>query len=161
MKTTKEKADENIHENLVGNLQGLLEKNYDAEKGFTKAMQDSKNQQLKNFLKHQAAQHARFATELDHEIRSLNETPKESGSTAGTLHRAWIGVKTAFTSDNDEAVLEECIRGEKACAEDYEETLNENRFSPNISSVLNNQLSQIKQTVSKVKSLEDIADSWS
>ena len=161
MKTTKEIADENIHNKLVNNLQGLLEKNYDAEKGFTKAMQDAKNPQLKKFLKHQAAQHAQFATELDKEIRNLNEKPIESGSTTGTLHRAWIDVKTAFSSDDDEAVLEECIRGEKACAEDYEDTLEDNRFTPSISGVLNNQLSQIKQTVSEVKTLEDIADNWS
>ena len=33
METTKEKADQNIHKEVVNNLQDLLEKNYDAEKG--------------------------------------------------------------------------------------------------------------------------------
>lgn len=49
METTKEKADQNIHKEIVNNLQDLLEKNYDAEKGFTKAMKDAKNQNLKRF----------------------------------------------------------------------------------------------------------------
>lgn len=159
MKTTKEKADERIHDNLVNNLQELLEKNYDAEKGYTKAMQDAKNSRLKNFLKHQAAQRSRFANELTDEIRGLNETPKEGGSTTGSLHRTWIDLKTAFTGDNDEAVLEECIRGEKASVEEYEERLQNNNFPPQINSVLNKQLSEISSTLSKVKRLEDIADS--
>ena len=51
MKTTREEAKENIHDNLVDNLQGLLEKNYDAEKGFKKAVENAKNSQLKEFLK--------------------------------------------------------------------------------------------------------------
>ncbi len=160
MKTTREEAKENIHDNLVDNLQGLLEKNYDAEKGFKKAVENAKNSQLKEFLKYQAVKHNRFATELDQEIRNLNEKPIESGSTTGTLHRAWIDVKTAFTGNDDEAVLEECIRGEKASLEEYEEKLKENRFPPQINSVLNNQLTEIRSTVSKVKTLEDLADSW-
>lgn len=47
MKTTNEKAKENNHDNLVDNLQELLEKNFDAEKGFTKAMKDAENPRLK------------------------------------------------------------------------------------------------------------------
>lgn len=160
MKTTREEAKENIHENLVDNLQGLLEKNYDAEKGFKKALENAKDTSLKSFLKHQAVTRNRFATELDNEIRGLNEKPKESGSTTGSLHRTWIDVKTAFTGSDDEAVLEECIRGEKASLEEYEETLKDNRFPPQIQSVLNNQLSEIRNTVSQVKRLEDIADNW-
>ena len=81
MKTTKEKADQDIHDNLVNNLQELLEKNYDAEKGFTKAMKDAQNNNLKEYFKFQAAQRSQFANELTDEIRNLNETPKESGST--------------------------------------------------------------------------------
>lgn len=160
MKTTKEKADEKIHDTLVNNLQNLLEKNYDAHEGFKKAMEDSKNNQLKTYFQHQAALRGRFVNELDKEIRNLNETPKKSGSVTGDLHRTWIDIKTAFTGKDDEAVLEECIRGEKASVEEYEERLQQNNFPPQVSTVLNNQLSEIKSTLSKVKTLEDIADAW-
>ncbi|WP_339700937.1 PA2169 family four-helix-bundle protein [uncultured Marixanthomonas sp.] len=158
MKTTREQAKETVHKDLVNNLQGLLKKNYDAEKGFTKAMEDAKDSNLKRFLEQQARQRNKFATELDNEIRSLNEKPAEEGSTTGDIHRTWIDIKTAFTGKDDEAVLEECIRGEKASMEEYEETLNENRFPPKLQKTLNNQLSEIKGTVAKVKNLEDLAE---
>ncbi|MAN59281.1 MAG: hypothetical protein CMC08_05540 [Flavobacteriaceae bacterium] len=158
MKTTREEAREDSHDNIVDNLQGLLEKNYDAEKGFSKAMDNAENARLKNFLKQQAAQRNRFATELTHELRNLNETPKDSGSTTGSLHRTWIDIKSAVAGNDDEAVLEECIRGEKASVEEYEETLKNNRFPNNIESVLTKQASEIRQTLSKVKNLEDLAD---
>lgn len=158
MKTTNEKAREENHDRLVDNLQQLLEKNYDAEKGFTKAMKDAKNPQLKSFLMQQAAQRSRFANELTNEIINLNEEPKESGSVAGGLHRAWIDIKSALTGNDDEAVLEECIRGEKASWDEYEEKLKEENFPPKIASVVQNQASEIHNTLTKVRTLEDIAD---
>lgn len=162
MKTTKEQADQDIHDNLVNNLQELLEKNYDAEKGFTKAMQDVKNDNLSKFFKYQAAQRSQFANELTNEIINLNETPKESGSVTGAVHRTWIDIKTSLSGDKDEAVLEECIRGEKASVEEYESRLQENRFPSNIENTLTNQKSSIQNTLNKVKTLEDLANSnWS
>ncbi len=158
METTREKSREESHKHLVHNLQELLEKNYDAEKGFKKALEDSDSHSLKEFLKMQAVQRNRFATELDKEIRSLNEEPKENGSTTGDLHRAWIDIKTAFTGKDDEAVLEECIRGEKASVEEYEEKLEKNNFPPQITQVLDRQLQEIRTTLNEVKSLEDLAD---
>lgn len=158
MKTTKEQADQNIHKEIVNNLQDLLEKNYDAEKGFTKAMQDAKNQNLKRFLRQQAAQRGRFVNELSHEIINLNEEPKDSGSFTGDLHRTWIDIKSSVAGNTDEAVLEECIRGEKASWKEYEEKLQNKNFPSNISSVLHNQATEIHNTLNRVKTLEDLAD---
>ena len=158
MKTTAEEAKENNHDKLVNNLQELLEKNYDAQKGFAKAMDDAKNPRLKNFLKQQAAQRSRFTNELSHEIVNLNEEPKDSGSFTGDLHRAWIDIKSAVSGDNDEAVLEECIRGEKASWDEYDNKLKNENFPPNIANVVQKQATEIHTTLSKIKTLEDIAD---
>lgn len=158
MKTTKENVEREIHKEVVNNLQDLLEKNYDAEKGFTKAMKDAKNQNLKHFLMKQAAQRDRFATELTQELRNLNEEPRESGSITGDLHRTWIDIKSTVVGNEDEAVLEECIRGEKASAEEYEDKLNKFTFPTQISNILQKQSKEIHQTLSQVKRLEDLAD---
>ncbi len=158
MKTTKEEADNEIHNNIVNNLQGLLEKNYDAQKGFTNAMQNAESGNLKHFLQQQAAQRSRFATELTNELRNMNAEPKESGSFTGDLHRAWIDIKTAVSGNEDEAVLEECIRGEKASADEYKDRLQKENFPPHISSLLQKQAGEINQTLNKVKRLEDLAD---
>lgn len=157
METTKEEIDKQSHDDLVKNLQELLEKNYDAEKGFTKAMTDAENPSLKSFFQRQAAQRSRFANELSDEILNLNEKPNESGSTVGTIHRAWIDIKTSLSGDKDEAVLEECIRGEKASVDEYHDRLKNYDFPLNISNVLTKQADDISATLSRVKTLEDIA----
>jgi len=157
MKTTREAAKEQSHKEHAEALQVLLQKNFDAEKGFKKAITKTENDSLKEFLKRQAVKHNRFATELDKEIRSLNEHPKEEGSFTGKLSRAWMDIKVAVSGDHDEAILEECVRGEKDSAKEYEEALDENTFPPHLDEVLKKQLSDIKTMITEVKTMEDLA----
>jgi hypothetical protein len=82
METSLEQAKKDIHKALANNLQELLEKNYDAEHGFTKTMIVLKDSQLKTFSQRKAAQIGPFTNELDKEIRSLNETLIDSGSSS-------------------------------------------------------------------------------
>jgi uncharacterized protein (TIGR02284 family) len=156
MKTTLEEAREQTHKETVNVLQGIIEKNYDAEKGYKKAMQDAKNPVLKGFLQQQAAQRSRFATAIDQKLRQLGETPKESGSVAGTLHRAWIDIKSSLSGNDDEAVLEEVIRGEKASVDEYKDVLKKHNLAPEITLELQSQLGDIQNTLNKVKRIEDI-----
>lgn len=159
MKTTRESAKEELHEEVVNNLNELLEKNYDAEKGFKKALEEAENPSLKNFFKQQAVLRSRFKTEIEKELHDLNAHPDvKEGSTTGVLHRAWIDLKTALSKNDDESVLEECIRGEKASVKEYEEKLKKTHFPPHIKTMLTSQLMDIKNTVTTVKRLEDIVD---
>lgn len=158
MKTTREAAREESHLKLVHHLQDLLEKNYDAEKGYKKAMADADNRHLKKFLQKQAVRRNHFATEIDKQLHILNEHPKEKSSTLSNLHRAWIDIRTNFSRKDDESVLEECIRGEKATLHDYEEKLKHNIYPPDIEALLKHQRNEIKATLSRVTTLEDLAD---
>ena len=157
MKTSLEQAKEKTHKDTVNVLQGILEKNYDAEKGYKKAMVDAKNPALKSFLQQQALQRSNFANIIDKEIRDLGETPIESGSMTGTLHRAWIDIKSSVAGNDDEAVLEEVMRGETASVDEYQDVMEKNILAPQINSMLHSQLSAIQGTLNRVKTLEDIA----
>lgn len=157
MKTSLEEAREKTHKETVNALQGIIEKNYDAEKGYKKAMEDAKNPALKGFLQQQAARRSRFATAIDQRLRQLGETPKERGSMTGNLHRAWIDIKSSVAGNTDEAVLEEVIRGEKASVEEYQDVLKQHNLAPEITQELQSQVGDIQNTLSKVKRIEDIA----
>lgn len=158
MKTTREAAREASRKNLVGILTTLLEKNYDAEKGYKNAIEHTKNPELKHFLRNQAAQRNHFATELDKHIHMLNEHPKASsnGSTLGNIHRLWMNVKTSWSKKDADAILEECIRGEKASLKEYEEKISKNILPPQIKSMLEDHRDKIRETVSEIKKLEDL-----
>ena len=156
MKTTLEAAKEQTHKDTVKVLQNIIEKNYDAKKGYAKAMQEAKSPTLKRFLQQQAAQRGRFATAIDQKLRQLGAAPKESGSVTGAMHRTWIDLKSALANNDDEAVLEEVIRGEKASVDKYQEVIKKNVLVPNVKTVLQSQMFDIQSTLHKVKRLEDI-----
>lgn len=160
MKTTRELAREASHKSLVHILSNLLEKNYDAEKGYKKAMEHTKNPDLRNFLKNQAVQRNHFATEIDKQIHLLNEHPKDNsqGSTLGTIHRFWIEIKGSWAKKDDESILEECLRGEKASLKEYEDKLENHMFTLEIKELLESHRDAIKKTLKQIKILEDLRD---
>ena len=157
METTLEKARQDSHNNLVNNLQELLEKNYDAEEGYKNAMTHATSGPLTEYFKLRSAQRNRFVTQLTDTIVTLNETPKESGSATAKLHRTWMNIKDSVTGDSDEALLEECIRGEKASVDEYNNRLDKNDFTPEITSMIAAQRDEIQSALSQVKRLEDLS----
>ena len=140
-------------------INGLIEKNNDAHKGYIKAAENADSHQLKAFLNDQANQRKTFNGKLSADLRAYNPSfdIDTDGSTTGSLHRTWMDVKAALSMDDDESLLEECIRGDKASAEEYEEFLNKHStLHTNIKSTVQNQLQEIRSTLSKVKRLEDL-----
>lgn len=156
MKTTLERAKQKTNKNNISALQDLIGKNYDARQGYRMAMMDVTNPELKMFLQKQARQRSNFANAIDQEIRNLGDIPKETGSTAGTLHRKWIGIKSSVIGINDEAILGEVIRGEKAKISDYKSVVKNNTLAPQINNMLQSQLKAIKTTLHQVKTREGI-----
>ena len=106
-------------------LNELLEKNYDAEAGYKNAAEKVENSALKNYLLSRAQDRYDFGHELKAELKTFGQDPEKGTSLAGDAHRLWMDLKTALTSDKDEAVLEEAIRGERAALDEYDEILKE------------------------------------
>tara|TARA_R110002012_G_scaffold287005_1_gene478990 strand:+ start:1122 stop:1598 length:477 start_codon:yes stop_codon:yes gene_type:complete len=158
METTREEAQRKSHDATVKALNALLEKNYDAEKGYKNALTDVDNSRLKTYFKNQAAQRSQYANELDASLRMLNATPVEKGSTTAAAHRTWMDFKTAFTGKNEEAILEECIRGDKAAVNEYKDVLENQDYLHEYKDVVRNQLNGIENTLNTIQRLEDIVD---
>ena len=78
-------------------LNALLEKTYDAEKGFKKAAENVENPALKNYFQTKAQQRYDFGHELKSEIKSYGQDVDKGGSLIGDAHRAWMDVKKVFS----------------------------------------------------------------
>ncbi|WP_452219643.1 ferritin-like domain-containing protein [Lacinutrix salivirga] len=142
---------------LGNRLNALLEKNYDAEKGYKKAAENAKHQGLKNFFNKKAQERYNFGHELKTEIKSFGQEVDKGGSLTGKAHRAWMDVKAALSSDNDESMLEEAIRGEKASVEEYNEVIGETELPLTTKNVLVNHKNTIESELNTIKRLEDLA----
>ncbi|WP_020595656.1 ferritin-like domain-containing protein [Spirosoma panaciterrae] len=110
---------------ILEQLSRLLTLSRDAEKGYNEAAEHVDSHELKTLLLTQSRQRAEFALELDREIRTLGGEPDDSTSLAADLHRAWINIKSAFATNDDKAVVQECHRGDQEALNNYNSVLQE------------------------------------
>ncbi|TVZ47772.1 uncharacterized protein (TIGR02284 family) [Olleya sp. Hel_I_94] len=146
----------NYSEKISNKLNELLIKNYDAEKGYLNAIDNVDNNELKMFFKRRASERSAFAKELRTEILQYGQIPEDSGSFKGTMHRNWMSLKSTFTSNNEEAILEEAIKGEEASLEEYDKLLKENNLPPTIDSLIAKHRNAIQAAINTEKVHEEL-----
>ena len=110
-------------DDVVDVLNDLLESARDGEYGFRDCAEHAQSAQLQGIFQRHSLECASAAAELEHEIRRLDGEPASGGTVAGALHRGWVSVKTALSSNDDIAVLQECERGEDAAVARYRKAL--------------------------------------
>lgn len=143
-------------EKISNKLNELLVKNHDAEKGYINAAENVDSSTLKIFFKRRATERSEFAKEIRTEILRYGEDPKDSGSFKGTVHRNWMSLKSLFSSNDEEAILEEAIRGEEASLEEYNEILEDKTLPPSIDNMLIKQRDAIQAAINTEKVHEEL-----
>ncbi|WP_339708388.1 PA2169 family four-helix-bundle protein [uncultured Kriegella sp.] len=141
----------------VGNkLNDLLQKTYDAEKGYKKAADNVKNIPLKNYFERKAQERYDFGHALKKEIKEFGTEVEKGDSFTSKAHRSWMDVKALFSTDNEEAMLKEAINGEKAALEEYQDVLSETALPPTTANLLISQKNHINSGLNTIKGIEDL-----
>jgi len=152
MKTTDYKSD----------LKDVVERNVDAFKGYEKAADKVKNPQLASAFRNQATQRKQFAYELASTANVYEDESTlrkiEDGSFEGNLHRTWMDIKSAFSTDKDESIVEECIRGEKEALDEYEDLTREGTLPGDIGQRIVQQQETVRQNIRELEQLESRLD---
>ena len=144
-------------EEVAKKLNNLLEKNYDAEKGYQDAAERIENPTMKDFLQKQARKRYDFGHEIKTEIKNYGEEPDKGGSAKGTVHRAWMDLKAAVASSSEEQVMEEVQRGEQSAINEYNEVISETSLPPSVQQVLTKQRDQIVEAQQSAKNFEVVS----
>lgn len=108
---------------VISTLNGLIETCKDGAKGFRAAAEAVTRPDVKSLFASRVPIIERSAAELQDEVRRLGGDPETSGSAAAAVHRGWMGLKSALTGTNEEAILTECERGEELAVKNYEDAL--------------------------------------
>jgi len=143
-------------EKMSKKLNELLEMNYDAEKGYKKAAEIVENNKLKQFFETQAQNRYDFGHELKTEIRNYGETPEKGTSITGDMHRTWMKIKSTFTSNDEEAILEEIQKGETAAIKEYNDIIHDTTLPPTTQKILTKQRTSFENALRSVKNFEVI-----
>lgn len=144
-------------EKITNRLNDLLEKTYDAEKGYKLAQEKVENTAVKKFLSDKVQQRYNFGHELKTEIKNFGEHPEKGGSIKGQVHRTWMNLSTALSSNNTEQILDEVKRGEKASLEEYNDILKDENMvlAPSTENLLKKHRNEIKEALNNAKIYEE------
>lgn len=104
-------------------LNDLIETSMDGEAGFRTCAEDVKDAGLKSVFTNRAQECALAAKELQTMVLGFGGTPEDDTSVAGDLHRRWVDLKALVSGKDEEAILNECERGEDVAKKRYAEAL--------------------------------------
>jgi uncharacterized protein (TIGR02284 family) len=142
------------HEKIIGALNNLLTRNYDAEKGYLEASHGSKNIAFRDWMKDMSEKRKQFGISLKGEIMSLGGKPDTGSSFLAGMHRYWIDFKTDYINDEVESIIDEIQFGEERAIEDYEKVLKNTTMLETTRTLLTKQLNQIKEDVKSLSELK-------
>lgn len=138
---------------FVSVLNNLIETCKDGEKGFREAADEVRNPSLRTLFSEYATQRAQYAQELQQTVASLGQSPEQSGSVAGALHRGWIDVKSAITGKDDQAIVNECERGEDMAVSAYRDAMAKDLPS-DLKSLVERQYQGVQEAHGRVRDLK-------
>ncbi|MUH37123.1 PA2169 family four-helix-bundle protein [Zobellia amurskyensis] len=141
---------------IEDSINDIIQKNEDAIKGYEKAAENSEEIGLKSYFQNKSMERRNFLIELKASAPALKTRNDVDGSVSGAVHRAWMDVKTFFSGDNDEAMLEEAIRGDKAAIEEYNEVLGDTHLPLEAAVVIRKQRDWLMNDLKTIKTLEDV-----
>lgn len=136
----------------VSTLNGLISILEDGKLGYTNAAEHVENHAIKAEFLEYARERALFIVELQDEINKLGKsTDTSGGGPLGALHRAWIDIKSSFTSGDTEAIVNACVTGEQAAVEKYKMALEKNELDGSQIAIISKQLNSIQSTLDRIK----------
>jgi len=142
------------NDDVIDTLNDLLETSRDGEYGFRTSAEHAQSSELKTTLLRHADECRSAGQELMALIRQLGGEADEGGSVSGALHRGWVSVRTTLSGHSDQALLDECERGEDAAVASYRKALKQN-LPAAILSVVERQAQGAQRNHDQVKALRD------
>lgn len=137
-------------------LNDLIHVCHDGEYGFKTAADAITDTAVRDELSEYSTQRRQFADELQFRVTSVGDKPPEHGSMIGALHRGWMDLRTAISTNDRYAILAECERGEDAAVAAYRKAM-ESDLPPEYESIVQLQYEDILRTHDRIKALRDAA----
>lgn len=144
------------NEDIISTLNGLIGICKDDEEGFKTCVEEAgdRHPQWKTMLTERQRGCAAAASELQDLVRAQGGDPETSSSLANALHRSWVNIKAAITGRDDEALLDECERGEDAVVRSYRKAL-EKDLPPRIRLAVERQYQDALRNHEQLKELRE------
>jgi uncharacterized protein (TIGR02284 family) len=139
---------------VVSTLNDLIETCKDGEEGFRTCAEDISGAEMKSYFRDRASRCATSAAELQDLVEQYGGKPETTASVSGALHRRWVDIKALVTGKDDEAILNECERGEDVAKASYEKALAKD-LPADVRSVVERQFQGVNTNHDQVKGMRN------
>ena len=146
-----------LNDDVISTLNGLIQTCKDGEEGFRYAAENVKSVSIKTSLYEYSQQRSQFVGQLQECVRSLGGDPEKTGSLLGAVHRGFMDIKTAISTNDETAILNECERGEDLAKNTYQEAI-EKPLPDNVLDLVKTQSRSIVEAHDTIKAQRDAAN---
>ena len=141
-------------DDVVDTLNELIETSKDGERGFRQCAEQVQSEDLRRLMTQRADECSQAVAELATLVRKYGGTPEDTGTASGAMHRGWAAVKDALSGRDDQALLNECERGEDSAKSTYRDAL-EQPLPSDVQQVVSRQFQGVLRNHDQVKALRD------
>ncbi|MDB5967483.1 MAG: hypothetical protein JWQ72_3983, partial [Polaromonas sp.] len=142
------------NDDVIDVLNNLLETSHDGEYGFRECAEHVKSQDIKTLLARRADDCRNAIAELQALIRQAGGEPDTGGTTSGAMHRGWVSLRGNLAGFSDEAMLDECERGEDVALAQYRKALKQD-LPAAVKAVVERQAQGVQRNHDQIKALRD------
>lgn len=115
-RTDHAEGDVTVLNTLIGTLLDSIE-------GYQKSAQDVDNTRFATLFNERAQERQRAATKLQSAVAQLGGKPEDDATMLGSIHRAFVDLKSAVLGRDDKAIVNEIERGEDYLKAKFETAL--------------------------------------
>jgi len=144
------------NDEIISDLKGLVNILNDGKQGYESAAETTDSLELKAIFRKDALERAAYATELKAHIKvhGGNADDSDNGGVLGAVHRTWIDIKQAFAGNENKAILDSIITGEKAAIEKYDAYIADYTDHADHLTLLKKQRDGIQEDLNQIQSLK-------
>jgi len=142
-------------QHIISILNELIEASLDGEQGFGICAKHVASPELRSVFTQRALDCQRAVAELRPHVLEYGGKPEQNGSASGALHRGWVAIRGSLVGFSDEALLEECERGEDHAVARYRKALAQTDLPLPLRTVIERQFVGAKQNHDQIKRLRD------
>jgi len=143
-------------DDVIDTLNDLIETSKDGEYGFRTSAERAHSPTLRDRLNSRANACGAAAAELQALVRQYGGEPEDDGTALGAMHRGWVAVKAAISTNarEDHAILSECERGEDSAVAAYRKAMKQ-PLPTDVLAVVQRQAQGAKANHDEIKALRD------
>jgi uncharacterized protein (TIGR02284 family) len=143
-------------EKTIETLNDLLKINKDRVDGYTVAIGEAKDADLKIMFRNMVEESKKNISDLTNHVLKLDGDPSlEKNTLPGKIYHVWMELKTSFTGKDRQAILDSCEFGEDAAVKAYKNALLEEWLLPEAFDIIHRQAQLQRASHDVVKAYRD------